>query len=253
MIIAIANQKGGVGKTTTTAALGVNLTRMGYRVLAVDADPQANLTTALGVPQEDAVDRPNLFTIVEELDAPETAPVETPTGVWLIPSINGLAHADLHNKMDRERILTRLLGPIADRHDVILIDSPPTLGLLTINALAAADTVIVPTQTEAFAVDGLAQLMDTMDALRRYEVNPRCEIGGVVLTMYDGRRNLDKRVSSVIRETLGDVVFSTTIPRDVRLAEYGETGDTALIEGESQGAAAYRELAKEVADRWLRT
>lgn len=253
MIITIANQKGGVGKTTTTAALAINLSRMGYRVLVVDADAQANLTTALGVTQEQASDRPNLFTLVEQIDDPKDAPMETAARVWLIPSINGLAHADLHNKMDRERILTRILKPLADKYDVILIDSPPSLGLLTINALAAADTVIVPAQTEAFAVDGLAQLMDTMAALRRYEVNPNCDIGGVVLTMYDGRRNLDKRVSSVILEALGDVVFSATIPRDVRLAEYGETGDISLIEGESNGAVAYRALAKEVSERWLRT
>lgn len=253
MIIAIANQKGGVGKTTTTAALAINLARMGHRVLAVDVDPQANLTTALGVDQESAMERPNLFTLVEEVDDPKTAPVETDSGVWLIPSINGLAHADLHNKMDRERILSRTLRTLAGVYDVILLDSPPSLGLLTINALAACDTVVVPTQTEAFAVDGLAQLMDTMADLRRYEVNVSCKIGGVVLTMYDQRRNLDKRVSAVIRESLGDVVFDSTIPRDVRLAEYGETGDLQLIEGDSQGAVAYRELAKEVSDRWVRT
>lgn len=253
MIIAVANQKGGVGKTTTTAALAINLRRMGYGVLAVDVDPQANLTTALGITQAKAMDRPNLFTLIEEVDDPKRAPMETGSSVWLIPSINGLAHADLHNKIDRERILSRILRPLSGEYDVILLDSPPSLGLLTINALAACDTVIVPTQSEAFAVDGLAQLMDTMSDLRRYEVNPSCDIGGVVLTMFDQRRNLDKRIAGLIRESLGDVVFEATIPRDVRLAEYGETGDVLLIEGESNGAVAYRALAEEVSDRWLRT
>lgn len=188
MIIAIANQKGGVGKTTTTAALAVNLSRMGHRVLAVDADPQANLTTALGVSESQAAERPNLFTLVEEIDAPESGPTETESGVWLIPSTTGLGHADLHNKVDRERILKRILRPLRDRFDVIFIDSPPSLGLLTLNALATCDTVIVPTQTEGFSVQGLTQLMDTMSQLRKYEVNPNCDIGGVILTMYDQRR-----------------------------------------------------------------
>lgn len=253
MIMAIANQKGGVGKTTTTAALSVHLHRMGHSVLAVDLDPQHNLTTALGVGQETALGRPNLFTLVEEQDEPGVAPAETASGVWLIPAIHGLAYADLHTKMDRERILARILRPLSSKYDAILLDSPPSLGLLTINALAACDTVLVPAQTEAFAVDGLSQLMDTLFDLRRYEVNPKAEIGGVALTMYDQRRNLDKRIAGIIRESLGDVVFATTIPRDVRLAEFGETADIQLIEGESQGALAYRELAKEVSARWLMT
>lgn len=251
MIIAIANQKGGVGKTTTTAALAVNLANMGHRVLVVDADPQANLTSAMGLSEEQAANRPNLFTLVEEVDDPANAPVDAASGVWLIPSTPGLGHADLHNKVDRERILKRILRPLRDRFDVIFIDSPPSLGLLTLNTLAACDTVIVPTQTEGFSVQGLTQLMDTMSQLRKYEVNPNCDIGGVILTMYDQRRNLDKEVSELIRDVLGNLVLDPTVPRDVRIAEYGKTGDPSLLTGDSKGALAYKALAQEVSNRWL--
>lgn len=253
MIIAITNQKGGVGKTTTTAALAVGLGRQGCRVLAVDVDPQANLTTTMGISEEEAARRPNLFTVLEGMDKVEDAVVETSPSVHLIPSYIALAHTErrLHTEMNREQILRRLLSPILPDYDVVLLDSPPSLGIFTYNVLGMCDTVLTPIQCEPLALDGLTLLLETLSEVRESGLNDNCSIGGAVLTMYDARRNVDKRVSETIREALRDLAFETVIPRDVRLVEMTERGDVSVLDGDSAGALAYRELAQEVAARWL--
>lgn len=253
MIIAVANQKGGVGKTTTAAALAVNLAQMGYRVLAVDADPQASLTTCLGMTEEEASARPNLFTVLAGRHQLRDAIVEI-RGVHIIPAHIGMAHLErrLQAQLDKERILWRLMAPLRPEYDVMVLDSPPSLGLYAYNVLAVCDTVLSPIQCEPLAMDGLTLLMETLAEVRDCGLNPNCALGGAVLTMFDQRRNVDKRVSGTIRRALGPVVFETTIPRDVRLVEMTERGDVAALYGESAGAAAYRKLAEEVAQRWLK-
>jgi len=253
MIIAVCNQKGGVGKTTTTAALALNLGKMGTRVLVVDMDPQANCTTALGLTADVVGDACNMFDAIEELVSFDDIFVKVAPGVTLAPSHISLAAVErsLHQKIDRERVLARLLRPYLPKFDVIFLDSPPSLGVFTYNVLAACDTILVPIQSEPLALDGITLLLHTIEDVRNYELNPKCEVGGVVLTMYDQRRNVDKRVLAAVKDVFSDVVFETTIPRDVRLVEFAETANAAILDGDSQGAVAYRELAKEVAARWL--
>lgn len=252
MIVAVANQKGGVGKTTTTAALALNLGKLGKRVLVVDVDPQANCTTTLGVTPDVVKDRPNMFGVFDEFFDLEETFVEVAPGVALAPSHISLAYCEraLHQKLDRERILARKLRPVADRFDVVLLDSPPSLGIFAWNVFAACDTVLVPIQSEPLALDGISLLLDSLADVRSYELNPKCDVGGVVLTMFDQRRNIDKRVQAATREIFSDVVFETTIPRDVRLVEFTETANASLLDGDSHGAVAYRQLATEVLERW---
>lgn len=252
MIIAIANQKGGVGKTTTTAALALNLGRMGRRVLVVDVDPQANCTTALGVSADRVKDSPNMFGVFEDLLELSETFLEVALGVTLAPSHISLAYCErsLNQQLDRERVLARKLRPVGDAFDVILLDSPPSLGVFAFNVFTACDTVLVPIQSEPLALDGISLLLDSLEDVRRYELNPGCDVGGVVLTMFDQRRNIDKRVQAAVREIFADVVFDTTIPRDVRLVELTETADPSILEGDSHGAVAYRKLAEEVVERW---
>src|SRR5690606_26748296 len=183
----------------------------------------------------------------------ESARAGTANGVWVIPSHEALsaAEADIRTRMGQELQVQRLLSPIVDGYDVVVIDTPPTLGLWLYNGLAACDVVLVPVQTEAPAVDGLSKLLGSIEEMRQYNINPRCHVGGVVLTLFDQRRNIDKRMADLVREGLGDLVLDTVIPRDVRMAEYMERGDTLFLDGDSSGAAAYRALAQEVAARWL--
>lgn len=253
MIIAVANQKGGVGKTTTTAALAFNLAKLGYNVLAVDVDPQASLTATLGIDEETAARNPNLFTVVERMHPLGAAMIEVSPRLHLVPSHIALAHSErrLQAQMDRERILRRLLEPVLPSYDVVLLDSPPSLGLFAYNCLGACDTVLAPIQCEPLAMDGLTMLLETLAEVREAGLNPKCELGGAVLTMYDTRRNVDKRVVATLQSGLGDLAIGTIIPRDVRLVEMTERGDVSVLDGESAGAVAYRKLAQEVAKRWL--
>lgn len=253
MIIAVSNQKGGVGKTTTTAALAINLGTMGKRVLVVDVDPQANCTTTLGVRPDQVAERPSMFSVFEDIEELADTLVNVAPGVTLAPSHISLSACErsLNQKVDRERVLARKLRPMRDQFDVILLDSPPSLGVFAYNVFAACDTVLVPIQSEPLALDGISLLLDSLEEVRSYELNPRCDVGGVVLTMFDQRRNIDKRVQASVRDIFADVVFDTTIPRDVRLVEYTETADASILAGDSNAAVAYRQLAEEVVARWV--
>lgn len=254
MILAIANQKGGVGKTTTAAALSVGLRRMGYGVLAVDLDPQANLTSTLGVSQAQAMHRrATLLDVLIGTEDVRHAPMETESGVWLIPALDALAHAEetLRSRPAREHQVQRSLEPLLVDYDVVILDTPPSLGLWVYSALAMCDHVLAPVQTEAHAVHGLAALMETVEDVRRYGLNDRCHLDGVVMTLHDRRRVVDRDLAAMLRESVGEPLFDTVIPRDVRLAEMARYGDTSVLSGDSAGAVAYRALTQEVADRWL--
>ena len=248
--IACANQKGGVGKTTTVINLGTYLAIAGLRVLLVDVDPQGNATSGLGI------DRSSLEgTLYEALtgEIPVTE-VILPTGVdglSLVPSSISMAGAEveLASSDQRERRLARLLTGLADDYDYILLDCPPSLGLLTVNALTAADAVLIPLQCEFYALEGLTQLIATVNLVRD-NLNPDLEINGVVLTMADARTNLSADVSAEARRHLGAVVFDTVVPRNVRLSEAPSFGlPIALYRPDSKGAEAYASLAAELRSR----
>ncbi len=244
--IACANQKGGVGKTTTVVNLASYLALEGDRVLVIDLDPQGNATSGLGV-DRNALDR-SIYDAVVDGEGLDTLVVAgSADGVDLIPSAIALAGAEveLATVEARERRLRRLLEPIRSRYDVIFIDSPPSLGLLTVNALTAADAVLVPLQCEYYALEGLTQLLATIDLVRDH-LNPPLALDGVVLTMADARTNLSADVAAEARRHLGRTVYDTVIPRSVRLSEAPSHGvPISRYAAESRGAVAYRELARE--------
>jgi chromosome partitioning protein len=250
--IACANQKGGVGKTTTVINVATYLALEGRRVLIVDLDPQGNATSGLGVDRSSVVR--SVYDGLTEMEPLDSLIVETAvSGLWLVPSAIGLAGAELElAPMDqRERRLARWIGPDRDSYDVIFIDCPPSLGLLTLNALTAADGVLVPLQVEYYALEGLTQLMGTIFLVRDH-LHPDLEIDGVVLTMYDARTNLSADVAAEARRHLGDRVFETVIPRSVRLSEAPSHGlPIATYAAASRGAAAYAALAGELDRRVL--
>ncbi|HWP45006.1 MAG TPA: ParA family protein [Blastocatellia bacterium] len=245
-IIAIANQKGGVGKTTTTINLGASLAVADMRVLIVDADPQGNSTSGLGL--RGAFKRSFYHSLV--LDEPLKNIVlntELPN-LRIVPSEKILVAAEIElvDLEDREYRLKNQLGQIAEEYDYILIDCPPSLGLLTLNALASANSVLIPIQCEYFALEGVSELWDTLVKIRR-TLNPSLTIEGFLLTMFDERTNLSNQVVSDLRGFLGSQVFSTIIPRNVRLAEAPSYGKPiVLYDIKSKGAESYLRLAKEV-------
>lgn len=250
MIITLALQKGGVGKTTTAASLGMELARSGARVLLVDTDHQSNLTAALGVTVG-----PDDGTIYELLLNPTLAEqlpvVATDYGVDLIPATMRLAGAEMRlaSKYGREQLLRNALRCARAAYDYILIDSPPSLGLLTANALVAADTVLVPLQAHWFALDAMEGFGDTITEIRA--INPQLHIGGIVLTMIDKRTSLSREIERAARDAYGELVFATTIPLSTRLAEAPAAGmPVAAYAPESSGAVAYAALAEEVRVRW---
>jgi chromosome partitioning protein len=244
--IACANQKGGVGKTTTVVNLASFLALAGDRVLVVDLDPQGNATSALGIDR--ARDRSVYDAVIDDVQLDDLAVPTQVDGLTLIPSSIALAGAEveLTPLEQRERRLSVLLDPVRDRYDYILIDCPPSLGLLTINALTAADSTLIPIQCEYFALEGLGQLLATVRLITDH-LNPRLEIKGAVLTMYDARTRLSSEVGEEVRRHLGDRVYDTIIPRSIRLSEAPSHGlPIHLFAPTSKGAEAYRDLAAEI-------
>ncbi|HEV8459133.1 MAG TPA: ParA family protein [Gaiellaceae bacterium] len=245
-VIALANQKGGVAKTTTTLNLGVAFAEHGYRVLLVDLDPQGNLTMSQGL-NPDTIEQSMFDVLVHRM--PMDQVIETREVDIAVSSID-LAGADmaLSSQIGRERALEKGIAPIKDRYDFILIDTPPSLGLLTINAFVASTGVIVPVQTEYLSLRGLVQLENTL-AMVRENLNPTVEIVGIVPTMYDKRITHSREADEILRENFGDLVYNTRIRKTVRFAEAPVKGTSVLAyEPTGEAAAMYRDLAKEVLD-----
>ncbi|MBO9454003.1 ParA family protein [Paracoccus sp. R12_1] len=248
-IVAIANQKGGVGKTTTAINLGAALADAGYETVLIDLDPQGNASTGLGILPEQRE-----RTIYDLLAGPETlqdcaVPTQIPN-LRIVPATSDLSSADvdLSQTADRTRLLRRKLESLP-QGSIVLIDCPPALGLLTVNAMVAADSVLVPLQAEFYALEGLSQLLTTVKQVRR-TANPELRINGVLLTMSDYRNNLSQQVEADARATLADLVYPTVIPRNVRVSEAPSHAQPVLIyDPSSKGSAAYRAFAAEFAAR----
>lgn len=248
-VYAIANQKGGVGKTTTAVNLASCIAAQGNQVLLVDLDQQANATTSLGLGRDS---KPSAYDcLVGESSVAEAARPAGPDNLWIVPASSDLAGAsvELPRLEGMERRLRQGLGPVRERFALTLLDCPPSLGPVTVNALTAADRVVVPVQAEYLALEGLVQFLETLDLVRR-ELNPALILTGVVITMHDERTRLAGDVERELRQHFPEHVFDTVIPRSVRVAESPSFGVPVTVHApDSRGAAAYRELARELAER----
>lgn len=250
-VIAISNQKGGVGKTTTSINLSACLAEKGKKVLVIDIDPQGNTTSGLGLNKDelDATVYDLMINYTEIWDCISPSVVE---GVSVIPSDRDLAGAEIElvGIKEREYILKKEVDKVKDKYDFVIIDCPPSLSMLTINAMTTADTVLVPIQCEYYALEGLSELIHTINLVKE-RLNENLEIEGVVFTMYDGRTCLSMEVVENVKENLHQNVYKTIIPRNVRLAEAPSHGlPINMYEPKSAGAVSYRNLAKEVIDRY---
>ena len=249
-IICIANQKGGVGKTTTAVNLAACVAQLGQRVLLVDIDPQGNATSGLGF-NKNKLEVSVYDVLINDVDAAEAIQDTMIDTLKLLPSRVELAGAEVElvNLLAREQRLKNALAPVRDQFDYIFVDCPPSLGLLTLNALTMADTLLVPIQCEYYALEGLSQLMNTVKLIRR-SLNPKLEVEGVVLTMYDSRTNLSQQVVGEVKRFFRNKVYNTIIPRSVRLGEAPSFGlPISLYAPKSTGAAAYLSLAEELTDK----
>lgn len=252
--VAIANQKGGVGKSTTAINLGAGLSFQGERILLVDLDPQGNTTSGLGIDRS-AIEYSTYDVLVEDVAIEDAIEPSSVRDLFVVPATIELAGAEIElvSMFSRETRLGGAIKSIVDDFDFVLIDCPPSLGLLTVNGLAAADQVLIPIQCEYYALEGVSQLLRNVQLVQR-NLNPQLEVEGVLLTMYDGRTTLAADVVAQVREHFGETTYRTVIPRTVRLSEapsYGEPIEA--YDPMSRGAIAYRELAREFRRRHGRT
>ncbi len=249
-IIAVANQKGGVGKTTTSINLAACLAEKGKKVLAVDMDPQGNLTSGLGV-DKDSVEKSIYELIIGEVDIKEVINKEVLENLDIIPTSIDLSAAEIEliGVDDKEYILRNAIDQVKDQYDFVIIDCPPSLSMLTINAMTTADSIIVPIQCEYYALEGLSQLIHTVELVKD-RLNSKLEIEGVVFTMYDARTNLSLQVVENVKDNLQQNIYKTIIPRNIRLAEAPSYGlPINKYDPKSTGAESYMRLADEVIER----
>ncbi|MDQ3641844.1 MAG: AAA family ATPase [Actinomycetota bacterium] len=246
-IMAIANQKGGVGKTTTAVNLGAALAELGYRVLVVDLDPQGNATTGLGINARNL--QSSIYDVLlNDMSLEDCIEPTAVRNLFLAPAMIDLAGAEIElvPAFSRELRLRRALVELGDEYDFVMIDCPPSLGLLTVNGLAAATEVVVPIQCEYYALEGLGQLLRNVELVQR-NLNPPLDLGAIILTMFDARTKLSDQVAKEVRQHFGPKVCRNIVPRTVRLSEAPSFGQPIIVfDSTSRGAIAYRELAKEV-------
>lgn len=245
-VISVTNQKGGVGKTTTSINLAAALVELGKRMLLIDMDPQGNASVGCGIEPDDA--NSTIYDILLLETTAHDSIIKSDSGIDLITATGDLAGAqvELLNEIGRELRLKKALAAVQDDYDYIFIDCPPALNVLTINALVASDSVMIPMQCEYFALEGLSALISTIRKIRE-TLNPQLKIEGLLRTMFDGRNTLSNEVSKQLQQHFGDKVYDTVIPRNVRLAEAPSYGEPAIsYDPSSKGAKAYQQLAKEV-------